>query len=41
MSGEQYGAEIDFRIILMVYCVLFIYMSRGHHTSESGLNFVY
>lgn len=28
MSGAQYGAEIDYWTILMVYCVLFIYMSR-------------
>jgi hypothetical protein len=34
MSGAQYGVEIDYWTILMVHCVLFIYMSRGHHTSE-------
>ena len=34
MSGAHYGAEIDYWTILMVHCVLFIYMSRGHHTSE-------
>jgi hypothetical protein len=34
MSGAQYGAEIDYRIILMVYCVLFIYMFKQKTKNE-------